>query len=342
MNHGQWIGLLPRDGVPAYDAPEEPGESLPVEQFLREAARLVRDAAEAEPQRLDASEPVDDAGVRPGATAGLLRVPAVEERERALEERRLGGTVERPGEHPLDERRDPAADVARDLGGIPLRTAELRKHPVRRGGEVRRGVEERAVQVAEDGAEPPCAHPAAASAARIAAIVALSSFVPKIAEPATNVSAPARAISAMFSTFTPPSTSRSTSRPARCFSSSIRRRAARSLSSAPGMNFCPPKPGFTDMMRTRSSDASVWSSQTSGVAGLKTRPGRQPESRISWMVRSTCSLASGWKLMMSAPALAKSGTIRSTGFTIRCTSISALVSGRIAAQTSGPTVRFGT
>ncbi len=60
------------------------------------------------------------------------------------------------------------------------------------------------------------------------------------------------------------------------------------------------------------------------------------------MVRSTCSLASGWKLMMFAPALAKSGTIRSTGLTIRCTSMVARVSGRIASQTSGPTVRFGT
>ena len=46
--------------------------------------------------------------------------------------------------------------------------------------------------------------------------------------------------------------------------------------------------------------------------------------------------------MKSAPALAKSGTMRSTGFTIRCTSIAAFVSGRIAAQTSGPIVRFGT
>ena len=55
-----------------------------------------------------------------------------------------------------------------------------------------------------------------------------------------------------------------------------------------------------------------------------------------------CSEASGWKVMTLAPALAKSGIMRSTGLTIRCTSIVALVSGRIASQTSGPTVRFGT
>ena len=73
----------------------------------------------------------------------------------------------------MHERRDPAADVGRDLGRIPLRSAEIGEHRVRRRGDVRRGVEERAVQVEEDGAEPRRAHPAAASAARIAAIVAL-------------------------------------------------------------------------------------------------------------------------------------------------------------------------
>ncbi len=54
-------------------------------------------------------------------------------------------------------------------------------------------------------------------------------------------------------------------------------------------------------------------------------PGRQPESRISWIVRSTCRLASGWKLIQVAPASANSGTSRSTGSTIRCTSIGALM-----------------
>ena len=46
--------------------------------------------------------------------------------------------------------------------------------------------------------------------------------------------------------------------------------------------------------------------------------------------------------MMSAPALAKSGTMRSTGFTIRCTSIGALTWGRNASHTSGPKLRLGT
>ena len=43
-----------------------------------------------------------------------------------------------------------------------------------------------------------------------------------------------------------------------------------------------------------------------------------------------------------APAFAKSGTIRSTGRTIRCTSMGTCTCGRIASHTSGPMVRFGT
>ena len=46
--------------------------------------------------------------------------------------------------------------------------------------------------------------------------------------------------------------------------------------------------------------------------------------------------------MMFAPAFAKSGTMRSTGFTIRCTSIGIFVRGRSDAHTSGPIVRLGT
>ena len=61
------------------------------------------------------------------------------------------------------------------------------------------------------------------------------------------------------------------------------------------------------------------------------------------MVRSTCSLASGWKLIQVAPAFAKSGTRRSTGLTIRCTSMGAVTPClRSASQTSGPMVRLGT
>ncbi len=109
------------------------------------------------------------------------------------------------------------------------------------------------------------------------------------------------------------------------------------------MNDCPPKPGFTDISSTMSILSSTWSSQFNGEAGFSTMPGLQPCSRISPIVRSTCSLASGWKVIHVAPALAKSGTMRSTGFTIRCTSIGAVMPAFLSAShTSGPIVRFGT
>ena len=114
------------------------------------------------------------------------------------------------------------------------------------------------------------------------------------------------------------------------FSAALRRSAVRavlSFSSACGMNDCPPNPGFTDMISTRSSLSIVWSSQSSGVAGLNTSPALHPQSWIRPIVRSTCSEASGWKLMIEAPAFAKSGTMRSTGFTIRWTSIGTVACG---------------
>ena len=123
---------------------------------------------------------------------------------------------------------------------------------------------------------------------------------------------------------------------------STRVRASASFASVCGMNDCPPKPGFTLIRSTRSSLSIVQSSHSSGVDGLNTSPGLQPLSRIRPIVRSTWRDASGWKLMNVAPAFAKSGTIRSTGSTIRCTSIGTDECGRIASHTSGPTVRFGT
>ena len=95
MDYGQGVGFLPRESIPADHTAKEPRETLAVEQFLREAARLVRDAAETEPERLNPDETVDDPGVGSRPATGLLGVPALEERERALEERRFRGAVER-------------------------------------------------------------------------------------------------------------------------------------------------------------------------------------------------------------------------------------------------------
>jgi PKHD-type hydroxylase len=87
MYYGQGVGFLPRKRIPADYATEEPREILAVEEFLREAARLVRDAAEAEPERLHPDEPVDDPGVGSRPPTGLLGVPALEERKPAFEQR---------------------------------------------------------------------------------------------------------------------------------------------------------------------------------------------------------------------------------------------------------------
>ena len=45
--------------------------------------------------------------------------------------------------------------------------------------------------------------------------------------------------------------------------------------------------------------------------------------------------------MLAAPARAKSGTMRSTGFTMRCTSIGTRECGLIASHTRGPSVEVG-
>jgi hypothetical protein len=73
----------------------------------------------------------------------------------------------------VDQPGNSAANVGDDLRRIAARQTEIREHRVGRRGKVGRGVEQRAVQVAEDGADTAGAHPADASAARIAAIVAL-------------------------------------------------------------------------------------------------------------------------------------------------------------------------
>src|SRR5690606_42052910 len=62
-----------------------------------------------------------------------------------------------------------------------------------------------------------------------------------------------------------------------------------SFFSVDGINFCPPKPGFTDISNTMSSLSITYSRQSVVVAGLSTRPALQPLLRISCRERSTCS-----------------------------------------------------
>jgi hypothetical protein len=78
-------------------------------------------------------------------------------------------------------------------------------------------------------------------------------LLPKIADPATKVSAPAVAAAAIFSTLMPPSTSTRIGRPL----AATRRRTSAIFGSVLSMNCCPPKPGLTDISSTRSSLPSV-------------------------------------------------------------------------------------
>mmetsp|Transcript_68526 Transcript_68526/g.196557 ORF Transcript_68526/g.196557 Transcript_68526/m.196557 type:complete len:262 (+) Transcript_68526:197-982(+) len=111
------------------------------------------------------------------------------------------------------------------------------------------------------------------------------------------------------------------------------------------MKLWPPNPGFTDIIRTRSTSSSTYSMAERGVPGFRTTPAAQPNCLIWQMVRCkwVVEAASQWIAMMSAPALAKSST-RFSGFSIMRWQ-SSTASGsflRRAATTSGPIVMFGT
>ena len=81
--------------------------------------------------------------------------------------------------------------------------------------------------------------------------------------------------------------------------------ASRSCAARPGMKLWPPKPGV-DAHHQHQVDLvdDPFENVDGCAAGLNTRPALQPSALISCSVRSTCVLASGWKLMRSAPALA--------------------------------------
>mmetsp|Transcript_11334 Transcript_11334/g.21374 ORF Transcript_11334/g.21374 Transcript_11334/m.21374 type:complete len:257 (-) Transcript_11334:161-931(-) len=120
---------------------------------------------------------------------------------------------------------------------------------------------------------------------------------------------------------------------------------SRILSSWESMKLCPPKPGFTDMISTRSTSARTYSIWESGVPGFRTTPAMQPKLLIWLMVRWRWMVdaASQWTEMMSAPALAKSST-RCSGSTImRWQSSTASGCAFLRAETTpGPMVMLGT
>ena len=72
------------------------------------------------------------------------------------------------------------------------------------------------------------------------------------------------------------------------------------------MKGCPPHPGLTVMQRKTLASAVDSLTAATGVPGLIASPARQPSSRIAFSVRLMWGVASAWKLMQSAPALANS------------------------------------
>ena len=104
----------------------------------------------------------------------------------------------------------------------------------------------------------------------------------------------------------------------------------------------PPKPGFTVITSTRSTQSSTGSTIAAGVPGLIATPARLPRSRMVWSERWICGPASAWTVMPSAPACAKAARYGSAGAIIRCTSKNFSVCGRSAFTTGGPKVMLGT
>mmetsp|Transcript_2193 Transcript_2193/g.3741 ORF Transcript_2193/g.3741 Transcript_2193/m.3741 type:complete len:259 (-) Transcript_2193:149-925(-) len=117
------------------------------------------------------------------------------------------------------------------------------------------------------------------------------------------------------------------------------------LSTCDSMKPCPPNPGLTDMIKTRSTSSRTYSICDRGVPGFKTTPARQPNCLIWFTVRCKwiVDAASQCTEMMSAPAFAKSST-RCSGSTIMRWQSKIASGNRFlkACTTGAPMVMFGT
>src|SRR3989442_5894153 len=111
----------------------------------------------------------------------------------------------------------------------------------------------------------------------------------KIALPATNVSAPAVWAAAMVCEVIPPSTSRNAREP--CAASISR--ARRILSFEAGGDACPPNPGVTVMVSSKSRAAAASSARGRGDPGVAASPPSRPCPRTAASSRCTCTVASG-------------------------------------------------
>src|SRR5437667_336179 len=160
----------------------------------------------------------------------------------------------------------------------------------------------------------------------------------KMPLPDTRMSAPASAVIAAVSTLIPPSTWISVARP----SLSTYRRASWIFGTTSARNACPENPGWTVMMRSRSTSLRNGRAFSNGVAGFRTTPGRIPASRIFRRVARTSWSLSTWTVRSSTPASAKACTKSCGCVTIKWASKGTLVSARIDLTIAGPIVRLGT
>ena len=68
------------------------------------------------------------------------------------------------------------------------------------------------------------------------------------------------------------------------------------------MNFWPPKPGFTDMISTKSTSPATFSIADTGVDGFSTTPAFAPSSLMADTVRCRCGSTSACTDSIEAPA----------------------------------------
>ena len=68
--------------------------------------------------------------------------------------------------------------------------------------------------------------------------------------------------------------------------------------STSGMNFCPPKPGSTDMISRVSNSGRISRYGSSGVPGLTDRPALAPAARMSRATPTGLSVASAWNVTL--------------------------------------------
>ncbi len=139
--------LLLRDFVAGNHRIEVPREVHPRQQRQRELLRLVGHAGDFQAaaaqllQRL--RHALEDDRLQPV----LGRVVGIELRPAAREVCRIGAAIESVGQCTVHEDLGTLADEGRDSLERQRRQAEVRPHPVGRGGQVRRGVHQRAVEV---------------------------------------------------------------------------------------------------------------------------------------------------------------------------------------------------